>query len=280
MLLCYPALFQTDSPAATSLRNLPKHVWTSTTGIDADRTADVIVRQVWVHGDYMKAVELPVLRKAMHIQDALIGTGFGDNDGIAPISPQALGSDLSGCLAPASTGQKWGYHSPVMYWNCSLEALENDQHLLNTINEKIRLPTAFNLTLRPSTVFAGKIFSGTKLRAADALVITLFDRTDAGLGDTWDSRSRELADQISPEWTVYPPDGQSTKNQLYEFRFRPMTLSDDILLAASYLVTAIYVIWRMMKLRAVKSWFGLLVTISVKVIFVARHNCSLLISGR
>jgi hypothetical protein len=42
-------------------------------------------------------------------------------------------------------------------------------------------------------------------------------------------------------------------------------LIDDLLLAASYLVTAAYVIWRMMQLRAVKSWFGLLVTICAKV---------------
>jgi len=42
-------------------------------------------------------------------------------------------------------------------------------------------------------------------------------------------------------------------------------LNDDLFLAASYLVTAVYVIWRMMQLRAVKSWFGLLVTICAKV---------------
>ncbi|KAF2832957.1 hypothetical protein CC86DRAFT_337986 [Ophiobolus disseminans] len=254
VLLCYQAVFQTDSPVAASLRNLPKHVWTSTTQIEGERPADVVVRQVWVHGDYMKAIELPVLREAMHVQDALIGTGLGEGEGAR---------DNSGCLA-AAAGQHWGWHSPLMYWDCSLSALEDDGDLLRTINSRTATHSALNMTLRPSSVFAGKTFSNTKLRAADALVITLFDQTNASLGDVWGERARLLAQRDSPNWTVFPEDGQVTSSRLYEFRFRPMTLSDDLLLAASYLVTAAYVIWRMMQLRAVKSWFGLLVTICAK----------------
>jgi hypothetical protein len=257
VLLCYQAVFQKDSAAAASLRNLPKHVWTSTTEIDGARPADVVVRQVWVHGDYMRAIELPVLREAMHVQDALIGSGFGDDEGRVSL-------DDRGCLATAA-GQRWGWHSPLMYWDCSPGALEHDQDLLSTINARTTSKSALNITLRPSGVFAGKTFSNTKLSAADALVITLFDQTSSGLGDVWDTRSRLLAQQDLPDWTVFPSNGQVTRSRLYEFRFRPMTLSDDLLLAASYLVTVAYVVWRMMQLRAVKSWFGLLVTICAKV---------------
>jgi len=256
-------VFQTDSPAAASLRNLPKHVWTSTTEIEGERPADVVVRQVWVHGDYMKAIELPVLREAMHVQDALIGSGFSEEDTSAYGSHQVMARDSPGCLA-AAAGHGWGWHSPLMYWDCSLSALESDQDLLRTINSRTATQSALNMTLRPSSVFAGKTFSNTRLRAADALVITLFDQTNSGLGDVWGVRSRLLAQRDSPNWTVFPDDGQVMSSRLYEFRFRPMTLSDDLLLAASYLVTAAYVIWRMMQLRAVKSWFGLLVTICAK----------------
>jgi hypothetical protein len=203
----------------------------------------------------MGAINQSVLRKALDVQDALIGTGFdtaGDNT-----------RDHAGCVAPAP-GQKWGWHSPLMYWNCSRQALADDHVLLDVINARSKTQSNLNITLRPSTVFAGKTFLNTKIRAADALVITLFDQTGSGLGDSWDSRARVLAEGLSPNWTIFPPDGQVTSSRLYEFRFKPMTLNDDLFLAASYMITAVYVIWRMMQLRAVKSWFGLLITICAK----------------
>ncbi|KAI8936530.1 hypothetical protein NX059_006934 [Plenodomus lindquistii] len=265
VLLCYQAIFQADSSAAAGLRNLPKHVWTSTTEIDGDRPADVVVRQAWVHGDYMKAIDLPVLKEALVVQDALIGSGFDTDRSQVHTAQHLLARESSPPRCkPAAAGQHWAWHSPLMYWDCSLQALQEDRDLLATINAHAKTRTPMNLTLRPSTVFAGKTFSRNKLRAADALVITWFDYTNSSLADMWDSRSRALADNISPDWTIFPRDGQVLHNRLYEFRFRPMTLNDDLFLAASYLVTAVYVIMRMMQLRAVKSWFGLLVTISAK----------------
>ncbi|KAF1951484.1 hypothetical protein CC80DRAFT_207932 [Byssothecium circinans] len=264
VLLCYPAVFQSDSSAAAGLRNLPKHVWTSTTQVEGERPADVEVRQVWVQGDYMNAIDRRVLREALHVQRALIGDGFGSS--VNPRSePETLGrgNRSSECLA-TKHGERWGFHSPLMYWDCSLDALENDRNLLSTINSCSTVQSALNLTLRPSTVFAGKVFAKTKLRSADALVITLFDYTSAGLGETWNVRTRKLAQELSPEWKLFPEDGQVVASRLYEFRFKPMTLYDDLVLAASYVVTAVYVIWRMMQLRAIKSWFGLLITIGAK----------------
>jgi hypothetical protein len=263
VLLCYPAIFQTDSPAAAGLRNLPKHVWTSTTEVQGDRPADVEVRQVWVHGDYMNAIDRRVLREALHVQDALISNGFVDN-GTDLASEQLDKHNSNGCAA-TRPGQQWGFHSPLMYWNCSVDALEADNNLLSTINSHSNTQSALNLTLRPSTVFAGKAFAKTKLRSADALVITLFDQTKSGLGATWDARSQQLAQDLPSEWALFPQEGRVLKSRLYEFRFQEMTLIDDLLLAASYMVTASYVIWRMMQLRAVKSWIGLLITVCAKV---------------
>jgi hypothetical protein len=264
VLLCYPVIFQTDSPAATGLRNLPKHVWTSTTEVDGERAADVEARQVWVHGDYMNAIDRRVLREALDVQEALIGDGFDDVLGTTPNSQLARAQSEEHCLA-TTPGQRWGVHSPLIYWNCSHKLLEEDRDLLATINSHVRLQSALNITLRPSTVFAGKAFAKTKLRSADAIVITLFDQTPAGLGDSWDKRSELLAQNLAPDWSMFPHDGQVTKSRLYEFRFKPMTLNDDLFLSASYMVTAVYVIMRMMQLRAVKSWFGLLITIGAKV---------------
>ncbi|RAR10498.1 ethanolamine kinase 1 [Stemphylium lycopersici] len=264
VLFCYQAIFQADSSAAAGLRNLPKHVWTSTTQVEGERPADVVVRQVWIHGDYMDAIKLPVLREALQVQQALINGGFESAKANVPYTDQdLLARSQSGCLA-AGPGENWGWHSPLMYWNCSLSALEHDPNLLETINARTRTHTPLNITLRPSTVFAGKSFSHTKLCAADALVITLFDQTNSTVGDVWNARARHLAEEISPDWTVFPSDGQVMHSRLFEFTFKPMTLNDDLFLAASYLITAAYVIWKMKQLRAVKSWFGLLVTICVK----------------
>ncbi|KAJ4296646.1 hypothetical protein N0V90_006694 [Kalmusia sp. IMI 367209] len=263
VLLCYPAVFQTDSPAAAGLRNLPKHVWTSTTEVHGERAANVEVRQVWVHGDYMNAIDRRILREALYVQETLIGDGFDDVLGTAPDRPLANMRNEERCIA-TRPGEHWGFHSPLMFWNCSHKALDEDRDLLATINARSGLRSALNLTLRPSTVFAGKAFTRAKLRSADAIVITLFDQTVAGLGDSWDARSRFLSQSLPPEWSMFPPDGQVVKSRLYEFRFKPMTLNDDLFLAASYMVTAGYVIMRMMQLRAVKSWFGLLITICAK----------------
>ncbi|CAO2650744.1 Nn.00g020360.m01.CDS01 [Neocucurbitaria sp. VM-36] len=223
VLLCYQAVFQTESSAAAGLRNLPKHVWTSTTEIGGERPADVVVRQVWVHGDYMNAIDLRVLREATYVQDALIGSGF-DREETAQSNQLELSRNTRECVVPGAD-QKWGWHSPLMYWDCSLSALEEDRDLLATINAHARGRSALNITLRPSTVFAGKAFSNTKLRAADALVITMFDQTNSNLGEVWDSRSRQLAAELPSDWAIFPNDGHVTRNRLYEFRFSPMTLT-------------------------------------------------------
>jgi hypothetical protein len=270
VLLCYPALFQIDSPAAAGLRNLPKHAWTSTSEVTGDRQPDVAVRQVWVHGDYMKALDQRVLQQALRVQNHLIGDGFGvETPGAAPAQRHIYPPEEGGCLT-SNYGHRWGFHSPLMYWNCSQRAMKEDKDFLATINSRLGEKSALNLTLRPSTVFAGKAFENKRLQAADALVITLFDQTEPGvetskLGHTWELRSQQLAENPDPGWKLYPADGKISARRFYEFRFEPMTVYDDLLLACSYMITAVYVIWRMMQLRAVKSKSGLLITICAKV---------------
>ncbi len=218
--------------------------------------------QAWVEGDFMQAINLDILRGAMQVQEALIGNGFDTE--FADPKHRLLARDTQGCVSPPP-GQKWGWHSPLMYWDCSLSRLEEDQNHLETINSRTKNQSVINLTLRPSTVFAGKRFSNTKLVAADALVITLFDQSNSSVGDEWNARWRKLAVDLAPDWTTHTGNGYVDKSRLYEFRFKEMTINDDLFLAASYIVTAIYVIWKMKQLRAVKSWFGLLVTICAKV---------------
>ncbi|KAF2463148.1 uncharacterized protein BDR25DRAFT_246320 [Lindgomyces ingoldianus] len=264
VLLCYPALFQTDSPAAAGLRSLPKHVWTSTAEVQGDRIADVEVRQVWVHGHYMNAIDVQVLRQALYVQNSLIRDGFGVEAGTAIASFNSHASGRNGCAMDSAPRFTWGFHTPLMYWNCSSDALEQDSDLLATINSRTTDQSTLNLTLRPSTVFAGKAFVNKKLQAADALVISLFDQTNSSLGATWDVRSMSLANDLSSEWAIFPQDGKVVRSRLYEFRFEQMSWFWDLGLALSYSGIVIYLILEIRKLHALKSWVGLLTTIGAK----------------
>jgi hypothetical protein len=70
-----------------------------------------------------------------------------------------------------------------------------------------------------------------------------------------------LAQNASELWSLYPEDGRVVGSQLYEFRFKPMSLNDDFLLAVAYFIMATYVLVSLRKLRAVKSQFGLVITV-------------------
>ncbi|KAJ8105569.1 hypothetical protein OPT61_g10096 [Boeremia exigua] len=169
-----------------------------------------------------------------------------------------------GCVLPGP-GEFWGWHSPLMFWGCSQDALEGDMDVLQTVNQHLWDRTPINFTLRPSTVFAGKHFVGSRIQAVDALVLTLFEaKEDPAIGEKWDARAKALAQTLEKDWIMFPPDGQISRNRSYEFRLKPMSKLDDLFLAGSYMITSIYVIWKMMQLRAVKSWFGLLITVGVK----------------
>ena len=257
ILLCYGVLFLPESLAATRFRHLPRHVWTSTTEFQGTRHADVEMRQVWVHGDYMKALDLQVLRQALSIQDMLIFQGLNEQRDSIPSAcmPQAV--NIQSCPL--------GFHSPLMYWDCSLDALEADSDVLATINAGSDKQTFLNLTLRPSSVFAGKVFSNSKLRAADALVLTVFHQPNSNVSRAWDLRASSLGRSLSSRWSVYPSSGIISQSRLYEFRFRPMTSGDNLLLGMTYLLMALYVLGKLRKLRAVKSRVGLVITVACKV---------------
>jgi hypothetical protein len=271
VLLCYPAFFLHGSPT-TGLHHIPSHVWTSATPYQGkgDVRADVEMRQIWVHGDYMKALELNVFKEALKVQDAIIGPGFvhgvTGEDATSPES--ALADSLATktlCTMPLTENAYWGFHSPLMFWGCSWEAMCSDSDILKTIHTLKTSRSFLNITLRPSSVFAGKSFVRDRLVAADALVITLFDRMGFGIGEKWVSRCERLAQEMQSTWSFYPQDGRTTRSQLFEFRFQPLSFRDDVLLTGSYTLMALYVLNSFRNLRAVKSRFGLMITIMSQV---------------
>src|SRR5205085_1788224 len=137
---------------------------------------------------------------ALDIQNALVCNIFPAVDRTDSSSVEADGD----CNPNPGDGKTWGFHSPLMYWNCSSAAIQSDQDRLSTINSQSTGRSYLNFTLRPLTVFAGKSFVNSNLVAADALVITIFDKSPRSLASPWDRRFRKLAALCSDRWFFYP----------------------------------------------------------------------------
>ncbi|KAK1783612.1 sterol-sensing domain of SREBP cleavage-activation-domain-containing protein [Copromyces sp. CBS 386.78] len=278
-LLLYPIffLYTTDATNVTSgVSNLPHHVWTDAQPLSERAAAepDVIMRSIWVHGSYMKALDREILLGALDLQNTLLGptTDFNPRrPNASRVLPDDPTVDMTRDQRDAFhivnglTDQSWFFHSPLQYWCGSADNIVADKDIISTVNEKKTQSTSVNVTLRHSIVFSGKRFEERRLVAADALVITLIHLRDCPLGRQWVRNAEKLAGQVHDKWTVIPYDGKSMASQLYEFQFRPMSWPDWFLLTTAYSLTLFYLLLSLSKLRAVKSRFGLMVTILAQI---------------
>lgn len=266
MFLCYPVFFLYENPT-TGFSKLPLHVWTSARLFDGDHNVepDIVIRQVWVHGDHMGALHKSVLLEALHVQnllaprDARHEVDVGGQD-----TSQDEGVDL--CSEVNANLDTMAFHSPLMFWNCSAKAIEGDADLLDTIYGQSTRRSQLNLTLRPTSVFAGKSFLNDKVIAADALVLTLFGRQTKTASELWDTRIDQLMIESDKRGNLlYPRDGHVHQSRLYEFQQKPLSYFDNFFLIATYTSMALYVFVSLGKLRAVKSWAGLLITVMFEI---------------
>ncbi|KAH8127983.1 sterol-sensing domain of SREBP cleavage-activation-domain-containing protein [Trichoderma asperelloides] len=275
-LLIYPVpfLYTTDFVIAAS--NLPHHAWTAAQPLryDAAITPDIIMRSIWIHSSYMQALSPDVLLSALELQDELLGTtqDFSPgrysglpppNDPNAPLSP-AQRDALH--VVNGLTDQSWAFQSPLLYWNCSRERILADEDIVATVNDRKNQSTPANITLRHSIVFSGKRFEDRRLVAADALVITLLYRNASPVGRQWEDVAPSLPSKVEDKWDIYPANGQVSGSQLYEFKFRPITAQDSIIFAVAYAVALLYFLINLTKLRAIKSKFGLIITVIAQIL--------------
>ncbi|KAL9083952.1 MAG: hypothetical protein Q9165_008295 [Trypethelium subeluteriae] len=224
VVLCYPALFLYYDNPATGSSNLPHHVWTSArlhTGSPIT-PPDIEMRQMWIYGSYMKVLDPQVIAKALKIQNFVLGLGSQrDTDGLEHEAfgrPELDYGELNASLVPANAragALTWGYHSPLMYWNCTMSLIHGDRDSLSTINRQAHRRTFMNLTMRPTSVFAGKTFEKNNLTAADALVLTFFNVPNLGIGELWDQRMKELADYMPDLWSLFPATGMIIHSKLF-----------------------------------------------------------------
>lgn len=244
VILTYPVVFMSDFPS-NGISGLPHHVWTGSTSLESqhDKQPDVEMRQVWIHGTYMEALNKPTLKEALLLQNALLGDA----------------SAISRNFRDYPEGAGWGYHSPLMYWNNSLPLIEADTNILQTVNDHAQEMSFLNFTIRPLSVFAGKSYRNSKLVSADALVITLINRHNDSLGLQWQENIVKLASQPSKSWT-HSGDDEIGQSRVFEYRFQPLSFRQNSALAAAYGIMLLYVAVSLRRLKAFRSRFGLVVT--------------------
>ncbi|KAK1828272.1 sterol regulatory element-binding protein cleavage-activating protein, partial [Podospora conica] len=275
-LYLFPHLYTTDTTNITSgVSNLPHHVWTDAQPLSSSAVVDpdVIMRSIWVHGSYMKALDRDVLLGALELQDALLGptTDFNPRRPTNALELPDTRTDLNQTerdtfhIVNGLTDKSWFFHSPLQYWSGSAANINADEDIVSTVNARKTQSTSVNVTLRHSIVFSGKRFEERKLVAADALVITLIHLRDSPVGKQWVRKAKGLAEGLRDKWTIIPEDGTSTSRQLYEFQFRPMSWLDLIILSIAYSLTLVYLVLSLSRLHAVKSRLGLMVTIVLQI---------------
>ncbi|GJN74646.1 hypothetical protein PLICBS_008737 [Purpureocillium lilacinum] len=281
-ILIYPIPFLFTSDFINAASNLPHHVWTVAQPLSYRAAAepDIIMRSIWVHAGYMEALNTDLLMSALDLQDELLGmtknfrpaTARGVHVGDVHDGALTLTQRDAFHVANGLTNQSWFFHSPLLYWRCSRERILADPDILVTINDKKNQSTSANVTLRHSIVFSGKRFEDRRVVAADALVITLLHLRDSPIGRQWESRALGLPQKVGDKWNIYPSDGHATRSQLYEFQFRPISMQDMASLAIAYGLTFLYFLVSLSKLMAVKSKFGLMVTIATQIFFATMSS--------
>ncbi|KAK0252344.1 hypothetical protein LTS09_012462 [Friedmanniomyces endolithicus] len=257
MALAFPPIFLAENPTA-GFAAYPHHVWTSARPFEGDPVRiDVEMWQVWVHGSYMGALEKGVLRSGLRIQEVFVGG-------------EELGGEVAEVVGGEVRGGKlsWGFHSPLMYWNSSARMIEEDEDLLTTINAQSRTSSSLNVALRPASVFAGKMFDRRHLKAADALVLTFMNKVESlGIGGKWQDRMKSVKAIACENCTLFPSDGDVTRNRVYEFSFMAVSLQENLALAFAYGCMALYVLLSLRRLKAFHSRFGLVVTAITQMTF-------------
>jgi hypothetical protein len=73
--LCVPVPFLYHPASSMNHPKLPDHVWTSAESFANGESLipDISIKQAWIHGSWMKALEQETLIEAVAIQDILLG---------------------------------------------------------------------------------------------------------------------------------------------------------------------------------------------------------------
>ncbi|GAM86160.1 hypothetical protein ANO11243_041710 [Dothideomycetidae sp. 11243] len=244
VILSYPTVFMSDFPPG-GINGLPHHVWTGSASFESrtEKQPDLEMRQIWLRGGYMQALNRSVLSEAFKLQHELLRDHL------------TIGSSAS------THPNDWAIHSPTLFWSHSVDTFISDTDPLQTINDFKNDAAFSHLNLRPMSVFAGKSFRNTRLIAADALVLTLLSHHNATVGSVWDSSLKTLStDEDGLPWTVQNSGNASSHDNIYEYKFQPFSINQYWALLGAYLCMVLYTAASLRRLKAFKSRFGVVMT--------------------
>ncbi|PSK55469.1 Sterol regulatory element-binding protein cleavage-activating protein [Elsinoe australis] len=239
VIFSYPTVFMSDFPSG-AIGGLPHHVWTGSISFESrtEKQPDLEMRQVWLQGDYMQALNKSLLKHAFALEGLL--------------SPNDLDQ-----TSPLSASSAWGIQSPSVYWNHSLGLFESDPDPLRTLGTSDQNLSLLGFELQPLSAFAGKKFSHGKLVGADALIVTLVNRQNASIGERWRKSLIDLSSNAPSHWSVGKPPASSS---VYQYKFQPFGLKQYWALIGAYLCMVVYVAVCLNRLKAFHSRTGLVVT--------------------
>ncbi|KAF4628935.1 hypothetical protein G7Y89_g9211 [Cudoniella acicularis] len=255
VLLCLPFTFLYPTP--WTLPTPQRYAWTpADTSNTSELVPDIYIKQAWIYGSWMRALETDVLLAALDIQTMLLGAGSCDTQ-----EEHNVKNGLGGAAHNISTI----FHSPLFYWNCSVIAIKSDRSVIATVNSQTRRPSVANITLIPVSVLGGPVFSYNKLLAADALILTLLYKPESDAGAMWDTKAKVLAQYNMSRWQLHSalasPDGT-----LLNVESGSISTEEKSVIWAAYALTALYIIFKIRDTQVLKSRAGLLIAIVVQVL--------------
>ncbi|CAG8556671.1 1743_t:CDS:2, partial [Ambispora leptoticha] len=247
------------------------------------RVAEIVINATGTHHKHRIGQGEGVLDKSLllwtwHLQDRIAKTEIHYPTSTAPLNP------LSN--TPLSINPTYKYtlsdfcfkpfpnkpcliHSPLEFWENSLERLKSDSAIINTLS-KPNPKSSFNIPIPIETVFGNPVYSQNgRIIGADSIRLTYFleDMGDCAEGVTteiWELLwQKVMKDDISHvAGTNFNEVKTATIGELkhlyFDFKKNHFeTSAEYILLALGYLVGFLYISFSLGRLNLVKSKFGL-----------------------
>ena len=224
---------------------------------------EISIKQAWIHGSRMKALERDSMLEALAAQDLLLGPM--SSCATTPWLEDNVRQTPAGTEVPKSGTAVSFVHSPLLYWNCSREAIESDTSIIATVNRGAHQVSPTNVTLRPLSVLAGTAFSLNKVVAADALIVSLIYGAESKAGDLWDLRAEEVAQYDKSRWEVYPAVSRGVRSTIFRAQSHSTDFQEKAIFSSAYGLIALYVIFKLWNMNVIKSRATLFIVISLQV---------------
>jgi hypothetical protein len=224
---------------------------------------EISIKQAWIHSSQMKALQRDSMLEALAVQDLLLGPML--RCATTPWLEENTRQTPAGTEAPEVGTAVSFVHSPLLYWNCSREAIESDTSIIATVNSRAHQVSPANVTLRPLSVLAGTTFSFNKVVAADALVVSLIYGEQSKAGDLWDLQTEEMAQYDKSRWEVYPAASRGARSMTFRAQSHSTDSQEKAIFSSAYGLIALYVIFKLWNMNVTKSRVTLFIVIALQV---------------